>query len=300
MFFSARHAYLIMAHNNPEQLLKLLCALDDTRNDIYLHVDQKSVDMDASKFSNGVKFSKLFRVESIATNWGGASLVKAELNLLRSAVGGNYAYYHLISGADLPLKKQDQIHAFFQSHKGLEFIHFDPLDVSLSDVERVKYYFPLQEIIGRYRKYKLARRLLSGLANLLVQIQKLCRVNRLEPGLRIAKGAQWFSISHELASYIIQREDWIQRFIKCSLIPDEIFLQTLVLNSPFKERLYWGQFDNDYRACMRAIEWRPRIYTYRLGDFERLINSEFLFARKFDESIDSEIVARIIAYLSRA
>ena len=29
----------------------------------------------------------------------------------------NYEYYHLISGVDLPIKTQDDIHDFFNKHK---------------------------------------------------------------------------------------------------------------------------------------------------------------------------------------
>ena len=35
-----RHAYLIMAYNNPEQLIKLIKLLDDSRNDIFVHIDK--------------------------------------------------------------------------------------------------------------------------------------------------------------------------------------------------------------------------------------------------------------------
>ena len=37
-----RHAYLIIAHNEPEILQMLISALDDARNDIYVHIDKKS------------------------------------------------------------------------------------------------------------------------------------------------------------------------------------------------------------------------------------------------------------------
>ena len=37
-----KHAYLIIAHSNLEQLHKLLLLLDDPRNDIYIHLDLKS------------------------------------------------------------------------------------------------------------------------------------------------------------------------------------------------------------------------------------------------------------------
>ena len=34
-----KHAYLIIAHNEPNILKTLLLMLDDERNDVYLHVD---------------------------------------------------------------------------------------------------------------------------------------------------------------------------------------------------------------------------------------------------------------------
>ncbi len=89
-------------------------------------------------------------------------------------------------------------------------------------------------------------------------------------------------------------------FIDESLIPDELFLQTLVLNSSFSERLYWNKFDDDYRACMRAVEWRPRIYTYKSDDFQRLVDSECLFARKFDVNADSIIIDLIVEHLKHS
>ena len=36
-----KHAYLILAHNEPELLSLLIERLDDARNDIYIHFDRK-------------------------------------------------------------------------------------------------------------------------------------------------------------------------------------------------------------------------------------------------------------------
>ena len=40
-----KHAYLIIAHNEPDVLKTLLLMLDDERNDIYLHVDARAVEL---------------------------------------------------------------------------------------------------------------------------------------------------------------------------------------------------------------------------------------------------------------
>lgn len=44
-----KHAYLIMAHNDPYVFHKLISLLDDERNDIFVHIDKKS---DLSRFNN--------------------------------------------------------------------------------------------------------------------------------------------------------------------------------------------------------------------------------------------------------
>lgn len=36
-----KHAYLIMAHTQFQQVAKLVSLIDDSENDIYLHIDKK-------------------------------------------------------------------------------------------------------------------------------------------------------------------------------------------------------------------------------------------------------------------
>ena len=57
-----KHAYLIMAHNEWEMLRALLEALDDSRNDIYLHIDKKAVlsQQDLNQIERCLKKSKLY------------------------------------------------------------------------------------------------------------------------------------------------------------------------------------------------------------------------------------------------
>lgn len=63
-----KHAYLIMAHNEPEVLSTLIRLLDDPRNDIFLHIDSKS---DIDKFSFNCTKSHLYLVPRISVLWGG-------------------------------------------------------------------------------------------------------------------------------------------------------------------------------------------------------------------------------------
>ena len=66
-----RHAYLIMCHNNFKILQMLLSAIDDDRNDIYVHVDKKAVDVPFEKIKKSVCRSNLTLVDRLDVNWGG-------------------------------------------------------------------------------------------------------------------------------------------------------------------------------------------------------------------------------------
>ena len=90
-----RHAYLIIAHNEPEILRILLSLLDDERNDVYLHIDKKA----SFDFTNlkAVKSRLYILPVHIDARWGDFSLVEIELLLLKEAYSnGSYSYYHLL------------------------------------------------------------------------------------------------------------------------------------------------------------------------------------------------------------
>lgn len=68
-----KHAYLVMAHNNIEQLIRLVRILDDERNDIYIHLDRKFKDRNLLKQIKKSNYSKIEFIERINVNWGGFS-----------------------------------------------------------------------------------------------------------------------------------------------------------------------------------------------------------------------------------
>ena len=81
-----KHAYLIMAHTQPELLKKLLERLDDERNDIYLHIDSKAKDYPISDIAAVLKKSKCIVTERTDVKWGSYSQIHCEMVLLKEAV----------------------------------------------------------------------------------------------------------------------------------------------------------------------------------------------------------------------
>ena len=81
-------------------------------------MDKKNQVYDAGMVTSHIKESAVYHVERTCVTW-----VNAELLLLKKAVSvGSYQHYHLLSGADLPIKTQEQIVSFFEANKDKENI----------------------------------------------------------------------------------------------------------------------------------------------------------------------------------
>lgn len=286
------HAVMIIAHNQFELLKKLILALDDERNDIFIHIDAKVKDFDFKLFKSLPQHSKVHFTKRVSVTWGDFSMVKAEMILLSAAVNNEskckkYSYFHLISGCDLPIKSNDEIQTFFQNNSGREFIHFSSDEVSASSVTRIKYYHFFRS------KRTFFRKLLSYS---ILQFEKLIGVNRLKKNdIQVQKGCQWFSITGGFARYIVQNMNKWESVFKYSYCADEVFVQTILVNSPFKDNLYMPNCNNNHLACARLIDWeRGNPYVFRKEDFDLIKSSPAMFARKFSLDVDSEIVDMIL------
>ena len=290
---SDRHAYLILCHNNFNVLCKLLSAIDDERNDIYIHIDKKTKQVPFPQIKDSICKSQLVFIKRLPVNWGDYSQIKAELALLNEATKSPHSYYHLISGVDFPLKTQNYIHTFFIKNMGKQFISVDYCEERRVEfTDRIRYYYPFQDIIGRNRgKFIAACEILQ---NSLLALQNRLHVDRTKScPIQICKGSNWFSITHDFALYLLKQMPLIDKHFSKSLCADELFLQSIAYASPYK--------DSIVNSNMRLIDWhRGKPYTFLLSDYEQLITSDHLFARKFDENVDMDIVFKLFEHIQNS
>lgn len=298
-----RHAFLIIAHNNWWQLKKLIECLDYDNHDIYVHIDKKSKEYDESFFENITKKSNLKIYREYEVYWGGFSQVQVEIFLFQQSHYKHYDYYHLISGADLPLKNNKEIDAFFEDHKGNEFILYD--DIALNQnpeiSRRTKYYHFLQNYRRKYRQ-KWKNDIFTFFERVLLVCQIIIRIDRTKNvDWQIKYGSNWVSITHELVSVILENKNKITRIFSCTNCADELFIQTIAYNCGFKKNIY--QPDLNQRANLRYIDWNRgnngNPYTFKSCDKNLLIPSDNdknkdLFARKFSETIDKNIIKEVL------
>ena len=295
-----KHAYLIMAHSNYGQLMKLLGCLDHERNDIYLHLDQKFklTDKEIDGLT-ALRHSSVYLMPRLNIAWGGFTLIECEIELFKRAAekADQYSYMHLISGLDLPLKDQDYIHAYMSEHQGEEFIEYMDEGYVTRNLRRLRYYYPIQEFAGGFRK-EATRKRLYLIQRGFVKLQKLAGVDRLKKSNKTIKaGSQWVSLTSECASYIANNADsYVPMFKACSC-GDEYFVQTVVANSKFYANIHVPEVKDGFHENMRMIIWENGAHpiTYTIGDYDRLMSSDLLFARKFDENRDSEIIDKIVS-----
>lgn len=298
-----KHAFLIIAHNNWWQLKKLIECLDSDTHDIYVHIDKKSKDFDKDYFRNSATKSSLKFYREFEVYWGGFSQVQVEMLLLKQAYENGYDYYHIISGADLPLKNNEEIDSFFEKNKGKEFILYDE-DALKGNPEisrRAKYYHFLQNYRRRFAE-KWKNNFFTFCERVSLVLQIIFGVNRVKNlDWQIKYGSNWVSITDELVQVILDNKDRVTSLFSYTNCADELFIQTIAYNCGFKDHIF-HPIDNQM-ANLRCIDWsrgkNGNPYTFRKEDEELLREDSNLFARKFSETIDTDIIQCIYTKIKK-
>ncbi|MGB4660692.1 MAG: beta-1,6-N-acetylglucosaminyltransferase [Mobilitalea sp.] len=301
---SRKHAFLIAAHNNWDLLVKIIRILDNERNDIYIHINKNVNDFDFEYFRTLPTHSNVYYIERFVIEWGTEQWLLANLTFLKEARGnGNYMYYHNLTGGDMPIKPMSVIHDFFDKNKGKEFLHFTSIPpINRNIYERYSLDHRFEKYVNRNilnHKIELKSLLIKTVSITYLMAQRFLRIDKQKNNpYELCYGASWFSITDELAEYLIENIDWVKKYFTNTFACDECCLQTLVYHSPFKDKLYDNKFDGNYRACQRFIIWKDGTpYIWREQDFDKLIGSELMFARKFNPTVDNNIIEKIFNYV---
>lgn len=277
-----KHAYMIMVHNEWRIFKLVMEMLDDERNDLYIHVDLKVKESDIPyDICNVTKKSKVYMIRRMNVTWGGDSLIECGLRLFETAAAGHYDYYHFISGVDMPLMTTDEMFEFVNLHKGKNYFSMEG-KCDETCLDRIRYYYFFQNKIGKgLDNSTIIFQKLRGWA---LKIQKLLHFSRLKKtDLKFYKGEMWFSITDEMMQYIVSQRDLIMKTFSKGWCSDEMCWMTIAMNSP------WA--DSVVNSCMRYIDWElGDPYIFQKQDYERIMASGKFFARKFSDSVDSEIV----------
>jgi hypothetical protein len=102
-------------------------------------------------------------------------------------------------------------------------------------------------------------------------------------------GSAWFCLPKRHVDYVldfVSQNPKIVGFYKRSHIPEEMFFQTIIMNSPLRDEVV--NKDEWYIGWSREKSGHPPVLTK--ADLPLLLASGKLFARKFDVTVDSEVL----------
>jgi len=258
-------AYLILAHAHPEQLSRLVRRLDQDNVHFFIHIDANTpTDVFAAMQAAAPHATWADRRPC---RWGGFSLVAASLQLIELALAQECDWLVLLSGQDYPLKTNAQItEALTQS----PFVAHMDMQANFDVRYRWQNWYP--ERLGGTRTGKLLQKIQRFTARL--------GLRRALPNAlcTIEAGSQWWMLSRTAAQSTLEflkTHPEVTVFFKTTLVPDEMFFQTVLVHCYPRERI---------GSALRLIEWEEGSWSpkeFHDADAARLKASTALFARKF-------------------
>ena len=301
-----RIGYLILAHNTPDHLRRLVSALDSPNAAFFIHVDRRST---IAPFRDGLsQRNVMFLEQRYDVYWDDFSKVDATISLVDNALrhSSNPAYLILLSGSDYPLRSAHYIEEFFSRNLGRQFINLVrmPCDAVGKPIERMENYWLQTPYNSHY-----VIRAFDRLNQLNRRLKLITRdYKRVFKGVAPYGGSTWWALTSEACEYILQfvhaRSD-IVNFFRNTYMPDEGIFQTIIGNSGFAK---------DVRRNLTFADWsRPTggpavIDMDHLRAFAKMHpiiaedhygRGELLFARKFPDNssqltdfIDSHIITK--------
>lgn len=300
-------AFLILAHDQPDHLEKLIKSLA-LPADFYVHVDAKS---DLRGFRHIADADNVVLLEDrLRVTWGGFSIVHATLALMRACMQSEhrYAKISLLSGACYPVKPPNAIYEQLARDPDFNFITY--ANIALCDrffqnrvTKRWNMDFELPWIDQGGSPSFPTKAVKKALRILQPANPLNARPGFLKNGVFL--GSQWWSLSYDCVKFILEtvganRE--ISDYFRHAYAPDEIFFHSIVANSPFAH-LTLGERDvsghriarpQDLHAVIAALaslhyidpNWAK---TFDIGDLGSLISSDALFTRKLRSPVSDEL-----------
>jgi hypothetical protein len=270
-------AYILSAYKHPRQVCRLIDRLNAPANAFFVHVDKKADDRVYSEIKRNVgRYPNVCLLKRRRCEWGGFGHVAATLEGIREIVRRrvDFDYAILLTGQDYPIKPIRDIELFLALNKGTPFLEFFPLPTpewcnrgKTGGMDRIEEWH--WRVLGREIRLPLKR--------------------SFPRGYKPFGGSSYWCLPRECIEYVYAvacRDRSFVRFFHFVDVPDELFFQTILLNSPFGLSIV-----NDN---LRYIDWKdPNAGSPGIlgsGDFEKLALSSKLFARKFDETVDRHVL----------
>ena len=275
-----KQAILILAHKNFNTLIDIINFFDDSFS-IYIHIDKKAkIDSQTKKEIASSKNLKLLSFK-YNVNWGGTKVLLAHILLAEEAIKDTeISYFHIITGQDYPIKNISHFKKLTNEPNPVDYLEYFKIPTKQwlkGGMYRVDYY-NFYDLLNARKNNKL-------LIHKLVRLQEILKIKRPFSKDKIPNlfgGSAFWSLTRETLQYVVDytnQDGYLLRRLKYTLAPDEIYFQTVIMNSLYAENIV-----NDNRRYIDHTTNRgggpPAVLDE--SDFKNIVRSNKLFARKFD------------------
>jgi len=215
---------------------------------------------------------------------GGQEHLLAFLDLLDKAHSKHFDYYHLVTGQDYFASSPNDFDRIL-GQDGKNFIEVHPLP-------RKGWWNGGYEIL-QYKTFTSYFNIKKGVKHKIHQLfwnlQKLLHIKHSLPTYPLYCGSVYCTLTDEAIDFCLNSgvsHDLIRRTTN-SICSEEIFFQSVIMNSPFK--------DTVVNNNLRYIDWSSPIRSnvpavLNEGYFEDIVNSKRLFCRKIDPGKSMKLI----------
>ena len=213
-------------------------------------------------------------------HWGGFSLVEATLDALELLLEGEFDHAVLLSGQDYPVSPPRRFERRLSALDGRSVLRAVPLPIE---------YWGAEGGCERYERWHVVSRRALHV--------RLPWRRRLPGGLVPYGGGMWWALSRPAVEHVVHHartDRSLMRFFKHVLIPDEMFFQTVIMNSHLRDTLV-----NEDIHYLRWAEGAGRPSVLQAEDLGPALAAGFPFARKFDVEVAPEALDLLDAALDR-
>lgn len=295
-------AYILLAHKDPEQLVRLVSSLKGT-GDFFIHIDKKS---NIKPFYDCFKSnSTVFLLKKrINVTWAGWSMVKAYMLLLQTVIEStnNYDRIVMLTGQDYPLMTNHKIISEFSKNIDIEYVMAYNLVSSTVPTDKNKllmrwyldnpfkgdffqraYKSVMYHVFTKHFKNKELRVPLNG---------KL-----VDPYF----GQMLSAFTKEGANLILNtylHDKKYNKAMKHAFAAVELYWQTIIFNSDLRKNTVQGGAEHE---ITEHFGWAPLHYHHYDVDtsvfteehFEELKNSGYMFCRKVVPGVSDTLMDKI-------
>ena len=290
-------AYLLFAHKNPAQFGRLLKRLYYPGAMFYIHVDAKAPLNEFQLAASSIPATALRWLPKRKTiSWGNFSLSEAYLHGFETVLKQQpqVDFIITISGQDYPIVSNEVLHNWLYERIDQTILDYALVtEESPHILERVEQYYlsikPHRTIIYPHPTPTDFRKKLFNTALRFSRLFNLPR--RLPLQHQLYFGTNWFQLKPLTARYLVEfarNNPSYVNFYRTTFVPEEIFFQTILLNAPDKIR----STIHNHRMTFMQWDRAPNSYftPISVSELPDMISSDKFFARKFDETCDSEVL----------